>query len=109
MRRRKSLGFRWFCGTCVVGADDILRENRVASLLEEKMASSLSTALKGLEVRLERMETSLGSVGSSTSAAGLERESFADILKHKVGEPGNKRASKIVSVKDHGKTRQVLK
>ena len=78
MRTRKNMGFRWFCGTCLIGADDALRENRLGVRMDERIAAGVSNAMRGIEQKLERLKGRLSDVGGSALGAAPQ---FVDIVK----------------------------
>ena len=86
MRRSKGQGFLWFCGNCIVGADDALRSTQVESQLDDKLAGVVSNVLRGVNARLGELEAKFGGTGGSASSAPTKPESFAAIVRQTVSE-----------------------
>ena len=106
MKRRKGQGFRWFCGSCIVGADDTLRNTQVESQLDDKLTSVVSAVLQGFNVRLGELEAKFGSTGGPTSSVPVKPESFAAIVRQTVSEV-KRNEEQGMKVTDRGKTRVI--
>ena len=107
MKERKPFGFRWFCRDCSGSADDVLRESKIVSLLEEKLALGISATVEKFTEKLEALESKLSEAGNPSQLSESQSRTFSDILKKSLeGSTGATRAEGV-EVRDHGKTKTV--
>ena len=39
MKRRKGLGFHWFCGRCISNVDGAMKSDRIVNQMDEKLSN----------------------------------------------------------------------